>query len=125
MNFERKERFYKNKIIQRDKEENEKFKNAINFQNNIFTIQNELKKNKEFFKLQQEIKNCKKIIEVLKNENNYLKNKISSYENKLQKCIYEMQLKKKRINHLICENDDINNIYKDMYISEHIWKNKT
>ncbi|KAI4837428.1 hypothetical protein MKS88_003902 [Plasmodium brasilianum] len=117
MNFELKERFYKNMIIQRDNEDNERFKKAVIFQNNIFNTENDLIKEKEFFKLKQEIQNYKLRIDALQNENNYLKDKIRSCENKLKNFKYDIQVKNKRINNLMAENDIINKMYKDIYLS--------
>ncbi|CAG25233.1 conserved Plasmodium protein, unknown function [Plasmodium reichenowi] len=120
MNFELKEKYYKNMILQRDKEENERFKHAMKFQKNFINIEKDLTKNKELFKLKEEIKSYKQKIDTLQYENNYLKNKIRYYENKFKIFKNEIQIKNKNISYLISENDVINRLYQQ--ISQHIFQ---
>ncbi|GAW81957.1 hypothetical protein, conserved [Plasmodium gonderi] len=115
MNFEKKEKFYKNVIIQREEEENARFKKVVHFQKNIVDIKNEFAKRNEYYKLKEEIKNYKLKIGQLQNENNLLKNKVQLYQAEMKNFRDEIEMKNERINHLLAENDITNKLYKDIY----------
>ncbi|KJP88927.1 hypothetical protein AK88_01421 [Plasmodium fragile] len=119
MNLEKKITFYKNKLRQKDEEDQARFKKAVKFQNNFSNMQDEFVKRKELYKLQEEIKNYKHKMAQLQNENGSLKGKVKLYYAEVKKLKQEIQVKDKRIIRLMAENHVADKLGREMCLPAH------